>query len=110
VVRASWSGTGRDPIGSVEGTEVGILRRSNQVLSLKARRLEDTATMLTVHDRLAMAQGLSVRGSAIRLHFDSMPSPAQTPPPGVDRNEVPKPRPGMRLVELERARRKQIEH
>jgi hypothetical protein len=66
--------------------------------------------MLTVHDRLAMAQGLSVRGSAIRQHFETMPPPAPTPPTGVDRNEVPKPRPGMRLVELERARRKQIEH
>jgi hypothetical protein len=66
--------------------------------------------MLTVHDRLAMAQGLSVRGSAIRLHFESLSPPAQTPPAGVDRNEIPKPRPGMRLVALERARRKQIEH
>jgi hypothetical protein len=66
--------------------------------------------MLTVHDRLAMAQGLSVRGSAIRRHFEPLSQPAQTPPIGVDRNEIPKPRPGMRLVELERARRKQIEH
>jgi hypothetical protein len=66
--------------------------------------------MLTRHDRLAMAQGLSVRGSAIRRHFETVPPPAPTPPTGVDRNEVPKPRPGMRLVELERARRKQIEH
>jgi hypothetical protein len=66
--------------------------------------------MLTIHDRLAIAEGLSVRGSAIRRHFESA---AVTPPgPVVDpeRNELPKPRTGMRLVELERARRKQIEH
>jgi hypothetical protein len=66
--------------------------------------------MLTVHDRLAMAQGLSVRGSAIRRHFESTSPPAPTPLTGVDRNEIPKLRPGMRLVELERARRKQIDH
>jgi len=66
--------------------------------------------MLTVHDRLAMAQGLSVRGSAIRMRFETLSPPAETSPPGAHRNEVPKPRPGMRLVELERARRKQIEH
>ena len=65
--------------------------------------------MLTVRDRLAMAEGLSVRGSAIRRHFED---PSVSPAPLVDpeRNELPKPRPGMRLVELERARRKQIEH
>jgi hypothetical protein len=81
-----------------------------QVLSLKARWLEDTSTMLTIHDRLAMAQGFSVRGSAVRRHFEAISSIPPVPPVGPDRNELPKPRPGMRLVELERARRKQIEH
>jgi hypothetical protein len=66
--------------------------------------------MLTVHDRLAMAQGLSVRGSAIRRHFEEPSSPIQNPPSGIDRNELPKPRPGMRLVELERKRREQLHH
>jgi hypothetical protein len=65
--------------------------------------------MLTVRDRLTMAQGLTVRGSAVRRHFESL-SVSHAPPIGIERNEVPLPRPGMRLVELERARRKQLEH
>jgi hypothetical protein len=66
--------------------------------------------MLTVHDRLAMAQGFSVRGSAIRRHFESISSMTPEPSAGLERNELPKPRPGMRLVELERARRELREH
>lgn len=66
--------------------------------------------MLTVHDRLAIAEGLSVRGSAIRRHFELAPLTPPGPLLDPERNELTKPRPGMRLVELERARRKQIDH
>jgi len=61
--------------------------------------------MLTSRDRLALAQGLSVRGSAIRRRFETHSSTTPAQPPDTERNELPLPRPGVRLVELERARR-----
>ncbi len=64
--------------------------------------------MLTARDRLAVAQGLSVRGSAIR-HFEALPTPPAKVPAGLLVNELPPPRPGLRLVELERRRREQLE-
>jgi len=64
--------------------------------------------MLTARDRLSVAQGLSVRGSAIR-HFAELTTPPDKVPNGVLVNELPPPRPGLRLVELERRRREQLE-
>jgi hypothetical protein len=64
--------------------------------------------MLTARDRLSVAQGLSVRGSAIR-HFEELPTQLESTPTRVQVNELPPPRPGHRLVELERRRREQLE-
>jgi hypothetical protein len=64
--------------------------------------------MLTARDRLSVAQGLSVRGSAIR-HFEELPTPPEKAPTRVQVNELPPSRPGLRLVELERRRREQLE-
>jgi hypothetical protein len=74
------------------------------VVSLDASRLEETSKMLTVGDRLALAQGLSVRGSAIRRRFEPLSSMSHPIPAGIQRNELPVPRTGLRLVDLERAR------
>ncbi len=59
--------------------------------------------MLTYRDRLSLAQGLTVRGSAVRHRADA-PVHAQSEPQDVQRFELPMPRPGQRLVELEQAR------
>lgn len=64
--------------------------------------------MLTARDRLSVAQGLSVRGSAIR-HFEALPTLPEKEPTRVQVNELPPPRPGVRLVELERRRREQLD-
>ena len=63
--------------------------------------------MLTVGDRLTLAQGLSVRGSAIRRRFEPLSSMSHPIPAAIQRNELPVPRTGLRLVELERARGQQ---
>ena len=60
--------------------------------------------LLTVRDRIAVAQGFSVRGSAIRRRFEREFATPDTRPAGCQVNELPPPRPGLRLVELERAR------
>jgi hypothetical protein len=59
--------------------------------------------MLTYRDRLSLAQGLTVRGSAVR-HGAGSAGRAPSDPQDVQRFELPMPRPGQRLVELERAR------
>jgi hypothetical protein len=59
--------------------------------------------LLTVRDRIAVAQGFSVRGSAIRRFEPDSVTP-DTRPAGCQLNELPPPRRGLRLVELERAR------
>lgn len=64
--------------------------------------------MLTARDRLSVAMGLSVRGSAIR-RFDAPPTAPDKAPTGVQVNELPPPRRGFRLLELERMRREQLE-
>lgn len=90
--------------------------RQEQVISLavrvsqfSVRRLEDTLMMLTVRDRLALADGLTVRGSSIRRRLETVSAASPAQPPDIDRNEPPLPRPGLRLIELERARREQRE-
>ncbi len=60
--------------------------------------------MLTVHDRLSLAQGFSVRGSAIRRRFEALRTMPDTPAAACQLNELPPPRRGLQLVELERAR------
>jgi hypothetical protein len=60
--------------------------------------------MLTARDRLSLAQGLTVQGSAIRRRFDSVSSRREAPPTGFQLHELPLPRVGRRLVDLERAR------
>jgi len=60
--------------------------------------------LLTVRDRIAVAEGFSVRGSAIRRRFEPDSATPDTRPAGCQLNEVPPPRRGLRLVELERAR------
>jgi hypothetical protein len=66
--------------------------------------------MLTARDRLSLAQGFSVRGSSIRRRFEQFSATPDTPPTRFQSNELPPPRRGLRLVELERARREQQEH
>jgi hypothetical protein len=60
--------------------------------------------LLTVRDRIAVAQGFSVRGSAIRRGFEPDSATPDWRPAGCQLNELPPPRRGLRLVELERAR------
>ncbi len=60
--------------------------------------------LLTIRDRIAVAQGFSVRGSAIRRRFEPDSATLDTRPAGCQLNELPPPRRGLRLVELERAR------
>jgi hypothetical protein len=66
--------------------------------------------MLTARDRLSLAQGFSVRGSSTRRRFELFSATPDTPPTSFQLNELPPPRRGLRLVELERARREQQEH
>jgi hypothetical protein len=56
-----------------------------------------------------MAQGLSVRGSTIRRRFEMFASAPPLSQANIERNELPLPQPGQRLVELERARREQCD-
>jgi hypothetical protein len=66
--------------------------------------------LLTARDRLLLAQGLSVRGSTIRKLFDPVASmPPVQPPANFQTNELPRPRTGLRLVELERARQRETQ-
>jgi hypothetical protein len=74
-------------------------------LDFTIRRAHDKEPMLlSLRDRLTVARGLAVRGSTLHKYFESSARvERKAQPPYAQENELAQPRPGLRLVDLERA-------